>query len=80
VKEVTGRDVFYLFWSAHARDSEWVRREWQTALQVRGIDYIDPVPLVPPDEVPPPPELADQLHFNDWVLAYMRGRRSEAAC
>ncbi len=32
-KEIAGRDVFYLFWSAHARDSEWVRREWQTALQ-----------------------------------------------
>ncbi len=74
VNEVTGRDIFYLFWSAHAQKSEWVRREWQTALQARGIDYIDPVPLAPPDEVPPPPELAGQLHFNDWVLAYMRGR------
>jgi hypothetical protein len=71
-KEISDRDVFYLFWSAHASKSEWVEREWRTALQVRGIDYIDPVPLAPPAEVPPPPELADQLHFNDWVLAYMR--------
>jgi hypothetical protein len=37
---------------------------------MRGVDYIDPVPLVSPDLVPPPPELA-QLHFNDWVLAFV---------
>jgi tetratricopeptide (TPR) repeat protein len=79
-KEVTGRDIFYLFWSAHARASEWVRREWQMALQTRGIDYIDPIPLVSPDEVPPPVELATHLHFNDWVLAYMRGRQTDTAC
>ncbi|QDU18945.1 toll/interleukin-1 receptor domain-containing protein [Urbifossiella limnaea] len=73
-KEVVGRDVFYLFWSAHARASDWVRREWQTALAARGVEYIDPVPLAPPDQVAPPPELAAHLHFNDWVLAYTRGR------
>jgi TIR domain len=77
-KEVTGRDVFYLFWSEHARASEWVEREWRLALKERGIDYIDPVPLASPEEVPPPPELAGHLHFNDWVLAHMRGRRPVA--
>jgi hypothetical protein len=74
--EVTGRDVFYLFWSLNAKNSTWVEKEWRTALEVRGIDYIDPVPLVPPDEAPPPPELATHLHFNDWTLAYRRGMRS----
>ena len=57
-REVTGRDVFYLFWSAGASTSEWVEREWRAALQARGLDYIDPVPLVDPAVVPPPPELA----------------------
>jgi serine/threonine protein kinase len=70
-------DIFYLFWSANARKSEWVEKEWRYALQTRGLDFIDPVPLVPPDEVPPPTELAEK-HFNDWVLAFRRNRRREA--
>lgn len=74
--EVTGRDIFYLFWSAHAKQSEWVEWEWRTALGARGIDYIDPVPLAAPEEAPPPRELAEHLHFNDWVLAYMRTRKT----
>jgi Protein kinase domain/TIR domain len=72
-------DVFYLFWSANARKSEWVEKEWRCALKTRGLDFIDPVPLEPPHKVPPPPELAEK-HFNDWVLAFMHtqhARRSE---
>jgi hypothetical protein len=45
--------------------------EWRTALDMRGIEYIEPVPLVSPEEVPPPEELSE-LHFNDWVIPYMR--------
>jgi uncharacterized protein YegL len=70
--EIMRRDIFYLFWSKAASQSEWVRREWQLALKNRGAQFIDPVPLVDPQEAPPPPELANHLHFNDWVLAYMR--------
>jgi hypothetical protein len=77
--EVTGRDVFFLFWSAHARQSRWVDWEWRTALAARGIDYIDPVPLASPEEAPPPKELAEHLHFNDWVLAFRRGQRATEA-
>lgn len=73
-EEITCRDVFYLFWSQAASRSDWVDREWRTALDRRGIQYIDPVPLASPQEVPPPPELAAHLHFNDWVLAYRRGK------
>jgi|GEM_PF-2144657 len=69
-------DVFYLFWSKNAKKSEWVEKEWRCALQTRGIDFIDPVPLDSPDEVPPPPELASK-HFNDWVLAFISGKRLE---
>ncbi len=64
-------DVFFLFWSANARQSPWVEKEWRCALTARGIDFIDPVPLQPPEVAPPPPELAS-LHFNDWQLAYLR--------
>jgi TIR domain-containing protein len=70
MSEITSRDVFYLFWSLAASRSPWVEKEWRTALNLRGIDYIDPVPLAPPHKVPPPPELA-RLHFNDWLLAYI---------
>jgi molecular chaperone DnaK (HSP70) len=77
--EIFRREVFYLFWSRAASQSEWVQKEWRAALEGKGIDAIDPVPLAPPDEVPPPPELARHLHFNDWTLAYHRGKGRESS-
>ena len=68
-EEIRARDVFYLFWSLAASRSEWVDKEWRTALRLRGIEYIDPFPFAAPDHAPPPPELAE-LHFNDWLLAF----------
>jgi hypothetical protein len=70
-KAIPASDVFYLFWSAHAKRSRWVEKEWRCALQTRGLSFIDPVPLVSPDKVPPPPELSDR-HFNDWQVAFMQ--------
>jgi hypothetical protein len=70
---IPASDIFYLFWSAHARKSEWVDREWRCALRERGIGFIDPIPLQPPEESPPPTELSS-LHFNDWTLAFRRAR------
>lgn len=66
-------DVFYLFWSAAAKASPWVEKEWRCALKSRGYEFIDPVPLVSPEEVRPPDELS-MKHFNDWILAFRRGR------
>ena len=71
---IPASDIFYLFWSSHARTSEWVEKEWRCALRERGIEFIDPIPLESPRESPPPPELR-ALHFNDWELAFRRGRR-----
>lgn len=71
-QEIMARDVFYLFWSRAASVSPWVDMEWRFALEKRGIDVIKPVPLAPPHVVPPPPELAAELHFNDWILAHKR--------
>ena len=76
-ESIPTHDVFYLFWSDHARNSPWVEREWRCALEAKGVDFIDPVPLVSPDVVPPPEELASR-HFNDWVLAYMSGASRKA--
>jgi len=72
-EEIVTRDVMYLFWSEAASHSKWVEWEWRCGFRERGIEFIDPCPLAPPTKVPPPGELADKLHFNDWVLAYMSG-------
>jgi tetratricopeptide (TPR) repeat protein len=62
---ISSRDVLYLFWSDHAARSRDVEREWRYALRLRGIDFIDPVPLVSSAVAPPPPELAT-LHDGNW--------------
>jgi hypothetical protein len=70
-KFIETSDIFYLFWSKNAKDSPWVEKEWKCALKLKGIDFIDPIPLESPEDVPPPIELAEK-HFNDWTLAYSR--------
>ena len=65
-------EAFLLFWSSHASQSEWVKGEWQTALQHKGLRSIEPHPLEGPDEAPPPDELKE-LHFDDKYL-YFRNR------
>jgi len=67
---IPANDVFYLFWSAAAKASPWIEKEWRCALNSRGEEFIDPVS---PDEARPPDELGKK-HFNDWVLAYRRVR------
>lgn len=40
---------------------------------MKGVDFIDPVPLESPDVCPPPKELAE-THFNDWTLAFEQSK------
>jgi hypothetical protein len=69
-------DVFFLFWSTAARDSEWVMKEIRYALQRNGPDLLGAAPeIVPviiegPPPVPPPAELKD-IHFNDRLIYFM---------
>ena len=72
-KFIETSDIFYLFWSKNAKDSNCVEKEWRCALKLKGIDFIDPVPLDSPEDVPPPVELTEK-HFNDWTLAYSRAK------
>ncbi|MEM9089566.1 MAG: TIR domain-containing protein [Cyanobacteria bacterium P01_F01_bin.53] len=65
-------DLFLLFWSTAARESEWVLKEALYALELQKEDdsqipAIKPVILEGPPIVPPPEELED-LHFNDWLI------------
>jgi hypothetical protein len=71
---IPSKDVFYLFWSSNSAKSEWVEKEWRCALEKLGLDFIDPVALVDPEQVPPPPEHSSK-QFNDWTTSFMRGRR-----
>jgi hypothetical protein len=70
-KEIDNCDLFLLFWSQAARDSEWVAKEARYALERQnGSDDRSPdvVPLVlegPP--APRPPEFLQHLHFDDWM-------------
>jgi tetratricopeptide (TPR) repeat protein len=64
--QVPSKDLFCLFWSEPASRSRWVEMEWRCALAARGLDYIQPVPLVDPREVPPPKELSSR-HFDDLL-------------
>ncbi|MDX2151757.1 MAG: toll/interleukin-1 receptor domain-containing protein [Bryobacteraceae bacterium] len=72
VEAIARADVFYLFWCSHAARSEWVNKEWQCALQSKGLSFINPVPLQPPDLAPPPAELKAHKHFNDPILAFVK--------
>ncbi|HEY1932286.1 MAG TPA: TIR domain-containing protein [Acetobacteraceae bacterium] len=71
-RQIDLADRLYLFWSRHAQRSAYVEREWRHGLQTRGLEFIDPVPLADPRHAKPPPELAGDKHFNDWVLFYER--------
>lgn len=65
--EIACRDVLFLCWSRSARDSQWVNMEWRYALQLKGEEAIEPIPIDPPDVCPPPVELL-RKHFNDRML------------
>ena len=68
---IPAKDVFFLFWSKPASESEMVKWEWQLALNNKGLGYIDPVPLEDPRQVPPPAVLSS-LHFGDKWLAFKK--------
>jgi hypothetical protein len=65
--QISRRDVFLLFWSRNAAASRWVRWEYQTARDTRGLDAILPMPLEDPAIAPPPAELGDR-HLRDRFM------------
>ena len=72
--EIDRRDMFFLCWSRNARDSSEVGKEWRYALDTKGIDSIEPIPLEPPEMCPPPAELSGK-HFNDKYMYFSRNWR-----
>jgi TIR domain len=76
-REIDHCDLFLLFWSSAAKESNWVRRETEAALRLAkqndpfGPPELRPVLIEGPPVPPPWPELA-HLHFNDRLLYLMR--------
>ena len=78
--EISNRDVFWLFWSRRAKESEWVEWEWRTALALKTLNGIQPHPLEPMELAPPPKELS-VLQFGamyEWYIS--ETRESWIAC
>lgn len=69
-REIERRDILFLCWSHFARDSQWVDAEWRYAYTQKGAEGVEPIPIEPPDQCPPPEELSNK-HFNDRLLHYM---------
>ncbi len=65
--EIDQRDTLFLCWSHNAAKSSWVAKEWRYCYEQKGAEAIEPIPLEPPTNCPPPKELEGK-HFNDWLL------------
>ena len=71
-------DLFLLFWSSAARQSEWVRKEIRYAKDLKGGDDYAPPEIVPVViEGPPAPDAPEELahlHFDDYLLYFLPDR------
>lgn len=79
--EIDKRGVFFLCWSRSASVSKWVDFEWRYALEKKGDESIEPIPIEPPEICPPPIEL-EQKHFNDkmvYVIKALEYMKRESA-
>lgn len=74
-------DVFYLFWSKNAKNSDYVKKEILRAYQRQGgkaeaAPDIIPIPIEKPPPVEPPEELKF-LHFNDQFSYFIFAAEKE---
>ena len=60
-RAISERSVFYLCWSQAAKASKWVEFEWRYALEQKGEECIEPIPIDPPEEL-------SKKHFNDKMV------------
>ena len=76
-RHIDESDLFLLFWSSAAKQSKWVMKEIQYALNRKGGDDLSPPEILPvPIEGPPqpaPPEELSHLHFGDYFLYFLSG-------
>ena len=76
-EEIDRCDVFYLFWSSQAKDSEWVMKEIEYALaRSAASENGDPdiIPVIIEGPPPPtPPDTLKDIHFNDSLIYVLAG-------
>lgn len=73
---IDSSDTLYLFWSGHAKRSNWFEQQWRYGMQKNGAGFIDLVPLVDPRRAPPPIDLVDQRQLSDWAFLYSEHEKS----
>lgn len=74
-RNIDSCDLFLLFWSKAARDSEWVMKEVRYAKNRSQPPEIRPVVLQGPPVITPPEDLND-LHFNDRLVYFILDQRN----
>jgi len=74
-RSIDSCDLFLLFWSKAARDSEWVLKEVRYARKRQPPPEIRPIVLEGPPMVEPPEDLND-LHFNDRFAYFILDQES----
>jgi len=73
-KQIDIADVFFLFWSTSARDSEWVLKEVEYAVsKKKGNDDNPPeiYPVILESTFVDPPDSLKHLHFNDKIVYFI---------
>lgn len=73
-------DVFYLFWSQAASESEWVKKEIAYAIKRKGGNEESAPEIVPVIIEKPaarPPEELSFLHFNDKFIYFISAEDAE---
>jgi hypothetical protein len=73
-KKIDDADVFFLFWSKAASESEWVLKEIQYALNRKsGNEDFPPeiIPVIIEKSPPNPPVELKDIHFNDKIIYFI---------
>lgn len=73
-RQIDNADVFFLFWSSAARDSEWVLKEVEYAIsKKKGNDDNPPeiYPVILESTFVEPPDSLKHLHFNDKIIYFI---------
>lgn len=73
-------DVFFLFWSQAASESEWVKKEVEYAIKRRADKELPDPEIIPviiegPPPAKPPAELSS-IHFNDKLIYFINTRET----
>lgn len=69
-RTIASADVFVLFWSKLASQSEWVAREIALALPRIESGHLQFFPIVLEDPAPPPPEMLKHIYFPRAAAAH----------